>query len=226
MQEFQKLITPGHVTGHRAKAVMRPLYAPACVSYAAGAILAVCAISGAGGHAVRMPTWLDHALTADQAAYQKAADDRAQARERAAQEAAQAALAAQQTQQATTDAADQASQPAPQVVPAPSSAVSPALTTALNAVMNLPTPKKSVDAVMNSRQIDMILNPLIRNDPPVADAVNAGMTACVKTGERMGNEALAAAPNRVIPPARMVEILDYRRTCARDLLTKIAKGGQ
>lgn len=90
MQEFQKLITPGHVAGHRARAALMPFYAPAAVSYSAGIVLALCAISGVGGSTLAMPAWFDRAFTADEAVYQRAAEAKADAAMKAAQDRADA----------------------------------------------------------------------------------------------------------------------------------------
>jgi hypothetical protein len=94
MQDYEQLITPGHVAGHRARAIMGSLYKPAVVSYVAGVALAVCAVSGIAGATIGAPAWLDRALTVDSAPYYAAKTKADQAAAAAAQAVADAKAAA------------------------------------------------------------------------------------------------------------------------------------
>lgn len=75
MQDYEKIVTPGYVVGHRVKAPMDPLFAPAAVSYVSGGILPVLAISGAASVRFSPPPFFDLALTVDSTPYEKAAAD-------------------------------------------------------------------------------------------------------------------------------------------------------
>lgn len=220
MQEFQKLVTPGHVAGHRVRAAMRPFYTPALVSYGAGIVLALCAVSGVGGHALTMPAWFDRAFTADEMVYQRAADARAQAalaaaeaREHAAQ--AQAASAAQVS---STSAPAQSAAPTP--VAAPAVPVnSPAVTAALAAIGRMSRPETPTQGAVMGHRIDEIMTNLVNDpNPTISSRVTAGYESCGRQRDAMSARLRAAAPDHIVRGSAQLDLLDFNRTCVRDLL--------
>ncbi|GBQ31346.1 hypothetical protein AA12717_3734 [Gluconacetobacter sacchari DSM 12717] len=226
MQEFQKLITPGHVAGHRVRAAMRPFYTPALVSYGAGIVLALSAISGVGGHALTMPAWFDRAFTADEIVYQRAADARAQAalaaaeaRKHAAQAQAQAQAASAAQASSTSAPATQSAAPAPVAAPAvPVS--SPAVTAALASIGRMSRPENTVQGAAMGRKIDEIMTGLVNDpNPTISSRVTNGYEACGRRREAMFAKLRAAAPDHIVRGSAQLDLLDFNRTCVRDLLT-------
>ncbi|MFT8507601.1 hypothetical protein [Acetobacter sp.] len=231
MQEFQKLITPGHITGHRARAALTPFYAPACVSYTAGIVLALCAFTGVGGHALTMPAWFDRAFTADVAVYQKAADARAAA----AQKAAEDKVAAEsKVQSPSTSTPSQTSNAAPQAAPVVASAPSatpsvpadyspsPALQEAIQTI-GLMTHSSTMAAwAQQDVAINDAMTKLVNADKVISDRVSAGFASCSKKSRDFNEKAIADAPNHILRGEAQQAFFDVKRDCISDLLASFA----
>lgn len=236
MQEFRKLITPGHVTGHRARAAMAPFYAPACVSYTAGIVLALCAFTGIGGHAFTMPAWFDRAFTADVAVYQKAADARAAAAQKAAEDKVEAERKAAESkvQSPSTAPASQTSNAAPQAAPVVASAPqaapsvpenytpSPALQEAIQTVGLMTHPSTMSAFVQQDVAINDAMTKLVNADKVISDQVSAGFAACAKKSRDFNEKAIADAPNHILRGEAQQAFFDVKRDCISDLLASFA----
>lgn len=235
MQEFQKLITPGHVAGHRARAALMPFYAPACVAYGAGIVLAVCAISGVGGSTLAMPAWFDRAFTADEAVYQRAAEAKAEAAMKAAQDRAEAERKAAEAKalaasSATASAPVVASASSPAAIPAPAAPAAPAAYTpspvllkAIAQINAMHPPKTPAEGVQSSIEIDALVTNVVNGDRAISDRVASGYSSCSKQADAMGEKAVAEAPNHIAPPEAQLRQLDYSRTCVGALLNSLTE---
>lgn len=237
MQEFQKLITPGHVTGHRARAALAPFYAPACVSYTAGIVLALCAFTGVGGHAFTMPAWFDRAFTADVAVYQKAADARAAAAQKAAEDKAEAERKAAESKvqsPSTSPIPQTSSNAAPQAAPAVASAPpaapsvpadytpSPALQEAIQTVGLMTHPSTMAAWAQQDEAIDEAMTELVNADRVISDRVAAGFASCSKQSRDFNEKAVADAPNHILRGEAQQAFFDVKRDCISDLLASFA----
>ncbi|MDN7350004.1 hypothetical protein [Acetobacter senegalensis] len=232
MQEFQKLITPGHITGHRAKAALAPFYAPACVSYTAGIVLALCAFTGVGGHALTMPAWFDRAFTADVAVYQKAADARAAAAQKAAFDKAEAERKAAESKAQSSSAptipqtTNAAPQTAPVVASAPQAAPpvpadyspSPALQEAIQVVGLMPPATTPAEWAQQSAVINDAMTKLINADRAISDRASDGFASCARQEKALNEQSLAAAPDHILRGEAQMKFFDFKRTCISDLL--------
>ncbi len=236
MQEFQKLITPGHVAGHRVKAALAPFYAPACVSYTAGIVLALCAFTGVGGHALTMPAWFDRAFTADVSVYQKAADARAAAAQKAAEDKvaaeskaaeskAQSAPAApiSRTSNATQSAAPvvASAPPATPSVPADYTP-SPALQEAIQTIGLMTHPTTAPEWAQQDAAINDAITKLVNADRVISDRVSDGFASCSKKSQDFNDKARAEAPDHILRGEAQQAFFDVRRDCISDLLASFA----
>ncbi|MDN7352633.1 hypothetical protein [Acetobacter senegalensis] len=231
MQEFQKLITPGHITGHRARAALAPFYAPACVSYGAGIVLALCAFTGVGGHALTMPAWFDRAFTADVAVYQKAADARAAAAQKAAEDKAEAERkAAESKAQSSTSPIPQTSNATPQAAPVAASAPpaappvpadytpSPALQEAIQTVGLMMPATTPAQWAQQSAAINDAMTKLINADRAISDRAADGFASCARQEKALNEKARADAPDHILRGEAQMKFFDLKRTCISDLL--------
>lgn len=237
MQEFQKLITPGHVAGHRARAALMPFYAPACVAYSAGIVLALCAISGVGGSTLAMPQWFDRAFTADEAVYQraaeakaqaamKAAEDRAEAERKAAEAKAQAQTAATQSAPTVASASAPATMPVPAAPVAPVASAytpSPVLLKAASEIAAMHPPKTPAEGIQANIEIDALITNIVNSDKAISDRVVEGYGSCSKQADAMGERAVAESPDHRASPEAQLRQLDFRRTCVGALLNSLAE---
>lgn len=231
MQEFQKLITPGHVAGHRARAALMPFFAPACVAYSAGIVLALCAVSGVGGSTLAMPQWFDRAFTADEAVYEraaeakaqaamKAAQDRAEAERKAAEEKARAASAAT----ASAPSVASASTPAAPVAPASSAYTpSPVLLSAASEISAMHPATTPAEGIQANVRIDALITSIVNNDKAISDRVVAGYGECGKQADAMGERAVAESPDHRASREAQLKQIDFRRTCVGALLTSLTE---
>ncbi len=236
MQEFQKLITPGHIAGHRAKAALAPFYAPACVSYTAGIVLALCAFTGVGGHALTMPAWFDRAFTADVAVYQKAADARAAAAQKAAFDKAEAERKAAESKAQSPSAAsipqtsNVTQQAAPVVASAPPAAPSvptdytpsPALQEAIQTIGLMTHASTMAAFAQQDEAIAEAMTKLVNADRAISDKASAGFAACAKQSRDFNEKAIADAPDHILRGEAQQAFFDVNRTCISDLLASFA----
>lgn len=232
MQEFQKLITPGHIAGHRAKAALAPFYAPACVSYGAGIVLALCAFTGVGGHALTMPAWFDRAFTADVAVYQKAADARAAAAQKAAFDKAEAERkeAESKAQSSSASTLPQTSNAAPQAAPVVASAPqaapsvpadyspSPALQEAIQTVGLMMPATTFSEYAQQSEAIDNAMTKLVNADRVISDRASDGFASCARQEKALNAKGIAEAPNHILRGEALSTFIAFKRTCISDLL--------
>lgn len=231
MQEFQKLITPGHIAGHRAKAALAPFYAPACVSYTAGIVLALCAFTGVGGHALTMPAWFDRAFTADVAVYQKAADARAAAAQKAAEDKVAAESKAQSAPTVPPHQTSNATQPAAPVVASAPPATpsvpenytpSPALQEAIQTIGLMTHASTMAAFAQQDEAIAEAMTKLVNADRAISDKASAGFAACAKQSRDFNEKAIADAPDHILRGEAQQAFFDVNRTCISDLLASFA----